>query len=375
MATARAQVAELLSCDASEVVFCGCGSEADNWALRGGVELGRKHLAAGAKPHVIASAIEHVAISACLDAMQAAGEAEVTYVGVDGEGRLDPAAVASAVTCNTVLVSVMHSNNEVGTVQDVRAIAEAARAARRTLGGAGAGELLVHTDAAQSVGKVALKPKALDADMATIVGHKFGAPKGIAALYVRKGVALPSLLLGGGQESGRRAGTEAVSMIVALGTASSVVSRELPEIAAHMRSCRDELFQALADGLGRERLRVNGPPLAAGDERRLPNTLSIGIRGTSAGIVLKDLSAANIAASASAACHAADAAHSQVSFVLRAMAVPREYALGTLRLSVGRHTTSEEIKRAADAIIKSCQASTCAEGTMEESAAKRLKAD
>mmetsp|Transcript_27138 Transcript_27138/g.90199 ORF Transcript_27138/g.90199 Transcript_27138/m.90199 type:complete len:442 (+) Transcript_27138:56-1381(+) len=353
VATARAQVAELMGCEVGEVVFCGCGSEADTMAIRSGVALGRKSLAAGSTPHVIASAIEHVAVSVCLDAMQAAGELEVTYVSVDGEGRVDPAAVAAAVKATTVLVSVMHSNNEVGTIQDIKAIAGAARAARRALGGPGAEALLVHTDAAQSVGKVPMKPKEMDADLATIVGHKFGAPKGIAALYVRKGVALPSLLLGGGQESGRRAGTEAVPMIVALGTAAGVVCRELPAIAAHMRACCDELHAALAAGFGADRLRVNGPALSEGDDRRLPNTLSVGIRGAAAGAVLADLSAANVAASASAACHASEAAHSQVSFVLRAMQVPHEFALGTLRLSVGRHTTSEEIKHAASAIVAS----------------------
>eukprot|EP00446_Apocalathium_sp_SHHI-4_P034737 CAMPEP_0177308966 /NCGR_PEP_ID=MMETSP0368-20130122/9042_1 /TAXON_ID=447022 ORGANISM="Scrippsiella hangoei-like, Strain SHHI-4" /NCGR_SAMPLE_ID=MMETSP0368 /ASSEMBLY_ACC=CAM_ASM_000363 /LENGTH=348 /DNA_ID=CAMNT_0018767803 /DNA_START=59 /DNA_END=1105 /DNA_ORIENTATION=+ len=339
-------------------------------AIRSGVALGCNSLAAGSTPHVIASAIEHVAVSVCLDAMQAAGELEVTYVSVDGEGRVDPAAVAAAVKATTVLVSVMHSNNEVGTIQDIKAIAGAARAARRALGGPGAEALLVHTDAAQSVGKVPMKPKEMDADLATIVGHKFGAPKGIAALYVRNGVALPSLLLGGGQESGRRAGTEAVPMIVALGTAAGVVCRELPAIAAHMRACCDELHAALAAGLGADRLRVNGPALSEGDDRRLPNTLSVGIRGAAAeGAVLAELSAANVAASASAACHASEAAHSQVSFVLRAMQVPHEFALGTLRLSVGRHTTSEEIKHAASAIVASVLHTTGKKARWERHAA------
>jgi len=351
VASSRAQVAELLSCEAAEVVFCGCGSEADNTALKSGVEWGRKRLPAGTVPHVISSVIEHPAITVCLDAMKAAGQIELTYLKVDDLGRVDPKAAGEAVKSNTVLVSVMHSNNEVGTIQDIRAISDATRAALKALDSSG--ELLVHTDAAQSTGKVPVKPLELGADLATIVGHKYGAPKGIAALYVKKGLELPSFLLGGGQESGRRAGTEAVSMIVALGTASGVVSRELPEIAAHMRSCRDQLYKALESGLGKDRLRVNGPALSEPDTARLPNTLSIGIRGVAAGAVLADLSAANVAASASAACHAAEAAASQVSFVLRAMSVPTEFALGTLRLSVGRHTTSDEIKMAAKAIIAS----------------------
>lgn len=355
IAHARSQVARLLGCDDDEVVFCGCGTEADNMALKGAVSCGRQALPKGHKPHVISSSIEHPAISVCLDAMVRTGEIDVTYTCVDHQGRVDPSAVAAAVRDTTVLVSIMHSNNEVGTVQDIVAISKAAREAKKLKGGQGNRELLVHTDAAQSVGKVPVLPRKLDADLATIVGHKFGAPKGVAALYVRKGVALSSLLLGGGQESGRRAGTEAVSQIVALGAAADVIQKELALIASHMRVCRDRLHKALSDALGSESIRVNGPPLAASDDHRLPNTLSVGIRGVLAGQVLEDLSKASVAASASAACHSSDTAKAEVSFVLRAMGVPTEFALGTLRLSVGRHTTNAEIDRAVAAIVSSCR--------------------
>jgi len=280
-------------------------------------------------------------------------EIELTYIKVDNEGIVDPAAVASAVRPNTVLVSVMHSNNEVGTVQDIAAIAREARKAHKEVGGSS--PLLVHTDAAQSVGKVPVHPAELGADLCTIVGHKFGAPKGVAALYVRNGVACGSLIVGGGQEGGRRAGTEALSQIVAMGAAAKVVNEQADEISSHMAKCRDALYWGLCKSLGEDSLRVNGPPLAAGPAKRLPNTLSLGIKGASASRILKDLSDANVAASASAACHSSDTAKAKVSFVLAAMDVPMEFARGTLRLSVGRHTTLDEISKAVEVITKSCQ--------------------
>lgn len=358
VARARAQVALLLACTDDEVVFCSCGSEADNMAIRGAVALRKPGVLAAyqRKPHVVSSCIEHPAVTACLDAMVADGDIEVTYVDVDSYGHVDPKAIEAAIRPTTVLVTVMHSNNEVGSVQDIAAIAAAAREAHQALGGKYG--LLVHTDAAQSVGKVAVHPTEMGADMATVVGHKFGAPKGVAALFVREGLALPPLLRGGGQEAGRRAGTEAVPQIVALGAAAEVVATELGAINAHMRLCRDLLYVGLAEGLGRDRLRVNGPPLSGGDAVRLPNTLSLGIKGASAAAILDDLSRADVAASASAACHASDVAEASISFVLRAMEVPEEFALGTLRLSVGRHTTEDEVDRAVQAICRSASRNT-----------------
>lgn len=321
-------------------------------AIRSVVSLRKPDLSeVGLKPHVISSCIEHPAISVCLDALAADGEIEVSYVEVDGRGRVEPKSLEPLVKPNTVLVSIMHSNNEVGTVQDIRGIAAIARQAHRACGSPF--DLLVHTDAAQSVGKVIVHPKELGADLATVVGHKFGAPKGVAALYVREGLVLPPLLRGGGQEAGRRAGTEAVPQIVAMGAAAEVVTTELDTISAHMRLCRNHLYAGLVQALGKERVRVNGPPLSEGDRLRLPNTLSVAIKGASAATMLEDLSRADVAASASAACHASDAAKANVSFVLRAMQVPHELALGTLRLSVGRHTTDVEIERAVREIAQS----------------------
>jgi len=239
-----------------------------------------------------------------------------------------------------VLVTVMHSNNEVGSVQDLGAISAACKAAQPAV--------LVHTDAAQSVGKLPVSVDSLGVDMLTLVGHKFGAPKGVAALYVRNGARkLPNFLHGGGQEAGRRAGTECVVLVVALGRAAEIAISEGAELAAHMRATRDSLESLLAAGLreaGLGEVRRNGP---LREEHRLPNTLSLGIRGVRASELLVALSE-DVAASAGAACHA-DA--TSISAVLRAMEVPHDYAVGTLRLSTGRHTSFDEVERAAALII------------------------
>ena len=316
-----------------------------------------------ALPHVICTNIEHPAVTACLRALESEGLASFTPVPVDGDGLVAPAAVAAAVTPATVLVTIMHSNNEVGSVQPLRAISSAVRAAATAAGAPRAP--LVHTDAAQSIGKVPVKAAELEVDLITIVGHKFGAPKGCAALFVRAGVELKPIIHGGGQEHGLRAGTECVPLCVALGAAAAVVEAELPQISAHMLALRAHLYSLLARGLGEQNVRVNGPArraldiegagAAAGLSDSLPNTLSIGLRGVKAARVLAALND-SVAASASAACHTADVAKSSISFVLRALDVPIEFAVGTLRLSVGRHTTRADIERAAGLILSAAKA-------------------
>jgi cysteine desulfurase len=297
-----------------------------------------------------------------------------TLVPVSAEGQVSIDDVARAMQPETVLLTFMHSNNEVGSLLSV---AELARLAHRH----GA---LMHCDAAQSLGKVAVDVEALGVDLLTIVsgswgtadclladclllrsvtmhrllslaatahtlclqvGHKFGGPKGVAALYVRQGVQLERLLCGGGQESGRRAGTESVVLLAGLGKAAELVTRELPATAAHMVALRDSLQQQLLAGLPPGVARVNGP---ADDAMRLPNTLSIGIKGISAAALLAELSE-QLAASAGAACHSS--CDHGVSGVLQAMAVPTEHAVGTLRLSVGRHTTQWDVDRASTLIL------------------------
>jgi len=339
---ARAAVAELIGAEPSEICFTGCGSESDNFAIVGALEMeeARRRGAGGAalpRPHVVASNIEHPAVELCIEALCAAGRLEATYVPVDEEGLVSAEAVAAATTEQTFLVSVMHSNNEVGSVQPVRQIADAVRALRPSV--------LVHTDAAQSIGKVDVDTRALGVDLLTLVGHKFGAPKGIAALYIRSGLALPRMIHGGGQESGRRAGTECTPMVVALGTAAAIARAEAAPLRKHMRRTRDALESALVERLPAGSTRVNGPADAS---RRLPNTLSIGLRDVRAAELLETLSE-RLAASAGAACHANAAS---VSAVLRALRVPPEFAVGTLRLSTGRHTTLEEVALAADLIAE-----------------------
>jgi cysteine desulfurase len=292
-------------------------------------------------PHVVSTAVEHPAILEYLRAKEA--EKVLTYelVPVNDEGLVDPQDVAAAVTERTCLVSVMHANNETGAIQPVAKCAQLCKARNP--------KVLVHTDAAQSCGKIPVKVNELCVDMCTIVGHKIGAPKGVAALYVQKGAPFSKLLHGGGQEGGRRAGTENVLHVVGLGAACELVERESTVLPRHLAAMRDELARRIEVGLGGidgSGVRVNGP---ADDSKRLPNTLSVGVKGVSASQLL-DVLKDDVAASAGAACHTGDAAAS-VSAVLQAMNVPEEYAIGTLRLSVGRHTGPADVERGAACVV------------------------
>ena len=225
----------------------GCGSEADNHAIIGALEAEEARRREGLfngmapLPHVVTSNVEHPAIEQCLEALKAAKRLTVTYVHVDGEGRVSSSSIAAAVTRETFLVTVMHSNNEVGSINPLAEISEAVRAAPEW-----SPHGLIHTDAAQSIAKVDTDVGALGVDLMTIVGHKFGAPKGVAALYIKRGLQLPKLLHGGGQEAGRRAGTEAVVMLAALGEAARLAKAEAGPLRAHMRRTRKK--QTTANG-------------------------------------------------------------------------------------------------------------------------------
>ncbi len=316
---ARRQVAGLLNCRAEEILFTSGGTEANNHAI-----IGTARRLRDKGNHIVTSRIEHPAVTEVCRFLEAEGFA-TTYLPVDADGLVDPSDLERAIRPGTVLITVMHANNEVGTVQALEAIG---RIARRHA-------IALHTDAAQSVGKIPTDVQALGVDLLSVAGHKLYAPKGVGALYVRPPLAPEKFCHGAGQETGRRAGTENVPAIVALGKACEIARQELEQGRARMKFLRDRLHEGL---LGRVRdIRMNGHA-----EQRLPNTLSLSFKGLEAGRLLEEIGL-EVAASAGAACHSDSVA---ISHVLSAMGVPLEWARGTLRFSVGRMTTEAEIDRA-----------------------------
>jgi cysteine desulfurase len=324
MMQARGQVAALIGAGAEEIVFTGCATEANNLAL-----LGAARAAAPEKRHLVISAVEHPAVMAPAQHLQARGWS-LTVIPVDGYGRVSVLAVAAALRPETALVSVMHANNEVGTLQPIEAIA----ALTRPRG------ILLHTDAAQSAGKLALDVDGLGVDLLTLAGHKFYAPKGVGALYVREGTQVAPVLFGAGQERGLRPGTENVGAIVGLGAAAELARQSVAGLGERMRRLRDLLHERLAGAIAG--LHLNGHA-----ELRLPNTLHVTFPGAS-GRALLQAAADDVAASVGSACHSE---HAAVSGVLAAMGLDAAHAAGAVRLSLGRTTTGEDIDRAADALI------------------------
>ncbi|CRK57743.1 Cysteine desulfurase [Alloactinosynnema sp. L-07] len=318
--TARASVAEFLGCAPGEVVFSGSGSESDTLAIRGAALAARER-----GDHVITQLTEHPAVIAACDALRRLHGFRVTELPVNGHGLVDPAALAAALTDRTVLVSIMHANNETGTVQPIRELA----ALTHTRGA------LFHTDAAQSAAKLDLSVRDLGVDLLTIAGHKMYAPKGVGALYVRQGLDLEPTIYGGGQESGRRGGTENVALIVALGAAARLAmdDHSAPQRLQHLR----DLLHTLLDENLPGRVHLNGHPT-----HRLPNTLNLSIDGTLGAALLAAVP--GIAASTGSACHEGE---TRPSAVLTAMGHPPGRALAALRLTLGRSTTAEDIQHAA----------------------------
>jgi cysteine desulfurase len=323
VAEARGQVARLLNCQSAEILFTSGGTESNNHAIRG-VALTRQNRGR----HIITSQIEHPAVTEVCRRLESEGF-EITYLSVDQYGLVSAADVEGAIRPDTILITLMHANNEVGTIQPLQAVSAVAR--RRGI--------IFHTDAAQSAGKISTDVQELGVDLLTIAGHKIYAPKGVGALYVREGLALERLMDGAGQEGGRRPGTENVLEIVGLGKACEVAERDLARNTSHMRERRDEIEQGLREKIAD--VRVNGHP-----EIRLPNTLSVGILGLNANDLLAEVGAL-VAASAGSACHSGEV---RISHVLRAMNVPEQWARGTLRLSTGRMTTSAQVQAAVLAI-------------------------
>ena len=332
---ARAQVAELIAAQPDEIVFTGGGSEASNHALKGAVFAKLQGFfgrwARGA--HIVTSTVEHPATLQPCAFLERLG-CKVTKVPVDREGLVDPEAVKKSFERGTTIVSIMHANNEVGTLQPIRAIAGFARERG----------ILVHTDAAQSLGKLRVDVGELGVDLLTIAGHKLYAPKGVGVLYVRKGVKLEPFIHGAGHEHGRRAGTENVPYLVALGKACEVARQSLPEATLKLRKLRDRLWNALHAALG-DRIVLNGHP-----ELRLPNTLNVNFVGHIGAELLQKTP--EIAASTGSACHEGQI---ELSPVLCAMGVPPQLGKGAVRLSVGRFTTEDEIDRAAEALLRAAR--------------------
>jgi len=317
VATARARVAALIGAQADEVVFTGCATEANNLALLG-----------------VVSAIEHPAVMGPARQLEEQGWS-LTVVPVDGYGRVSPPDIAQALRDDTALVSVMHANNEVGTIQP---IAEIARITRER-------GVLLHTDAAQSAGKIPIDVASLGVDLLTLAGHKFYASKGVGALYVRAKTPIRGISFGADHEHGLRPGTENVAAIAGLGVAAELAQARLSELGANLRARRDQLHALLSAAI--PGLTLNGHP-----DKRLPNTLHVSFPAISGRKLLEHASHI-VAASLGSACHSE---HDVVSGVLAAMGADAARAAGAVRLSVGAMTTDEDVPRAAKGLIEAWHA-------------------
>lgn len=316
VSTARGQVAAMLHASPDEIIFTSGGSESNNYAIKG--VFGRY---AERGNHVITSAVEHPAVMEVCRYLQSKG-AEVSIIDVDASGRVNPEDVRRAIRPETILVSIMHANNEIGTVQPIREIADIAHEAN----------VLVHTDAAQSIGKIPVHIDELGVDLLSVAAHKLYAPKGIGALFVRKGVELEKQIHGANHENGWRAGTENVLEIVGLGKACELVREAETTSVEKLENLRNKLI----DGL---RKMVPDLIVHGNSEHHLPNTASVALPGFPAAQVIDRLGD-QVAISAGSACHSDKA---KVSGVLKAINAPVEATLSTLRISVGRFTTPEEI--------------------------------
>jgi cysteine desulfurase len=324
LTTARGQVARLLGAKPSEILFTSGGTESNNHVLKS--FAGTQHKKGR---HIITSAIEHPAILEVCRFMAEEGFS-ITMVPVDRNGVVDPEEVRQALRPDTVLISIMHANNEIGTIQPIREISLIAREH----------DVLMHTDAAQSLGKIAVDVNELGVDLLSLAGHKIYAPKGIGALFIRDSVDDVIFFHGAGQENGRRAGTENVLEIVGLGMGCELVTRNLEKNAILMRRTRDRLEKGLLGTL--DDVRINGHL-----DQRLPNTCSISFLGIEANKLLEE-TGFEIAASAGAACHSDRV---EISHVLEAIGLTEEWAKGTLRFTTGRYTTDDQIDKALEVIV------------------------
>ena len=317
---ARQQLASLLNADLREIVWTSGATESDNLAIKGVVQVAREE--GNERPHVVTSAIEHKAVLDSCHALEAGG-VEVTRLAPDADGLIRPGAVAEALTERTCLVSIMHANNEIGTVNDIAAIAEHTRAAKIPL----------HVDAAQSVGKIPVDVQALGADLLSISAHKFYGPKGMGALYCRRAVhqRVAAQIHGGGHERGLRSGTLATHQIVGLGKAAEIAAQSLPEEGERLRMLREEFLASLGDLPG---VTLNGHP-----QQRLPGGVNISVADVEGEALL--LSLPEFAVSTGSACSSASL---QPSYVLKALGLPDALAHSSLRISLGRYTTAADME-------------------------------
>ena len=323
VARARQQVASLLNCTPEEIIFTSGGTESNNFAIKGAAEALRQK-----GNHIITCQIEHPAVLEVCHFLESNGF-DVTYLPVDEFGLVNVADVAAALKKETILISIMHANNEVGTIEPIAEIAQLAKKQ----------DIVFHTDAAQSVGKIPVDVNNLGGDLLSIAGHKVYAPKGVGVLYIRQALPLAKMMHGAGQEMAVRAGTENVLEIVGLGTACEIAARDLEKNMLHMQAMRDRLYEGLKEGC--DPVRLNGHP-----QKRLPNTLNISFLDLEANRIL-DVIGSEVAASAGAACHSDTV---QISEVLEAMNVPLPWAKGTLRLTTGRMTATADIDQAVQVI-------------------------
>jgi cysteine desulfurase len=315
--TARSQVAALLRCDPAEITFTSGGTEANNLSIKG---IFFRRWLAGKSSHFIVSQIEHPAVLEPCRFVERLG-ATVTRLPVDSFGRVDPDDVRRAIGPATALVSIMHANNEVGTIQPIEEIARLCRERG----------VLFHTDAAQTVGKIPIDVESLGVDLLSVAGHKLYGPKGVGALFIREGIELEPLMHGAGHEKGRRAGTENVLEIVGLGAACELAQRWMSN--TNIRDLRDQLWRLLKERFG-DRVVLNGHP-----EYRLPNTLNVSFRDQRGSDVLASIP--DVAASTGSACHAGSMV---MSPVLQAMRIPEPIGHGAVRFSLGRHTTIADVE-------------------------------
>lgn len=321
---ARASVARLIGASEEEICFTGGGTEADNFALSGAAFAHEKK-----GRHIITTAIEHHAVLETCKSLEKKGF-KVTYLPVDRYGMVAPGDIKKAITPGTILVSVMHANNEVGTVQPLEEISKIARE----------NGILLHTDAVQTAGRIPLDVNTLGVDLLAMSAHKLYGPKGVGALYIRKGTRLSPFIHGGGQETGRRAGTENVPGIVGFGKAAEIALLEMDEEAARLTALRDEFIAALQKRI--EGIRLNGHPV-----KRLPNNVSISVDFVEGESMLLNLDAQGICASTGSACSSGNL---EASHVLLASGCTPEQAHGSLRFTLGKWTTRAELEKVLEVL-------------------------